>query len=185
MARIVLICLLSLAFAGKPFLQAGTYGPFKEFVQGFMDGYSGKDYELGDYCLDSTTEEKLNEDFVAVFSYLIRGKIEDTFTQLGVVVGDIDAVFNDCGLYKIVESLNYDISTNGIIHMIMNVLWHAFDFSANVLDVIEELVTANWESAGNKLGDAIADIIEPKPDIFLPMNIVKEIARLMTSRPIL
>ena len=186
MARIVLICLLSLAFAGKPFLEATTYGPVKEFIQGLMDGYSGKSYELGYYCLDEETEKKLNEDFVAVFSYLIRGHIEDVFTQLGVVAGDLDAVLNDCGIYKISESLTYDMQTSGILHLVMNVLWHAFDFSAAVLDSLENLVTGNWEDAGNKLGDAIADIIEPKPDIFLPrMDIFKELVTMMTSRPIL
>ena len=178
MARIVLICLLSLAFAGKPFLEATTYGPFKEFIQGFMDGYTGKSYELGYYCLDTDTEAKLNEDFVAVFSYLIRGHIEDVFTQLGVVAGDIDAVFNDCGLYDVVESFNYDLQNKGILHIIMNVLWKAFDFVDAILDTLENLVTANWEEAGNHLGSAIADIIEPKPDL-------REFFHMLTSSPLL
>jgi hypothetical protein len=169
MARISLLVLLALGAFATPThtipdsLFSNNYAGFKGFVAGFMNGFTGTTYELSDDCLSTDMQTKLDEHVIGLFSYLVRGHLDEFYEQFGVIFTDFESISSDCGLNIVQNSFEYDLKKKGIVHFVMNTLWHFFDIEADVLDMLGDVVTLNFESAGTRLGELVAFVVEPMP----------------------
>ena len=166
MAKIALLLIsllvLSTATVTPNTFFESNYDGFKEFIQGFLDGYEGETVELPAECLTEQAQAKLDEDLVAIFMNLLSLKPMEAAESLRDFIGDIDAVGNDCGVNIISDNFNADIEKNGLSWIITNIFWHIADIEAKALDALENLVLENWEVAGKSMGEIINYIAPPQ-----------------------
>jgi hypothetical protein len=144
-------------------LFSNNYQGFRAYVEGFMSGFTGTTYVLGSDCLSEVAQTRLDGEVIAVFSALIRAKFEDFFDGLNTLTNDFGTIAGLCGLTQVETALNYDLKTKGIVHLIMNGLWHFVEWEADLLESLGDLIVGDYQNAGMRLGEAVAFIIEPAP----------------------
>ena len=132
-----------------------NYSGLKEFVQGLLDGYNDSNVDLPSICLNSSQQSKLDEDFVAMMSALVRFDIEKFIKELETLNDDLADVAEDCGVTEIVQNLNKDIAKNGRLWIVVNVATHFVEIQADLLECLEHILAEKWYKAGEKMGEIL------------------------------
>jgi hypothetical protein len=120
----------------------------RAFIDGFMSGFTASEYDLSDDCLSSAMQSKIDEAVIQAFFSIIRGHWDDYVAAIETLITDLEAMGNDCGLGLIYSSLVKDMTEKGVVHIIMNIMWHAADISEAAIEALADLVTLNWEKSG-------------------------------------
>jgi hypothetical protein len=81
MNKLVLLFALLAFTASAKSLRSSNYTFLHEFVQGFMNGFEGRSYDLSDECLSESFQTTLDEDLVQVLYSLVRGKLSEAATH--------------------------------------------------------------------------------------------------------
>ena len=155
MIKVAALLLVTISLASAYELESTNFNGIKTFLHGFMNGYEQTEYKQSSDCLAETFQSKLDEDFVLIFSSLIRFKIEDVFTYLNTLLVDLESMSDECGLSAVRTSFESQYASSGAFGIIKNLALNFVNIFASLGEIFVALVEEDWLAAGNHLGTAI------------------------------
>ena len=163
MIKVAALLLVTISLASAVELESSNFNGVKTFLHGFLNGFEQTTTTQSSDCLSETFQSKLDEDFILIFSSLIRFKIEDVFTYLHTLLVDLESMSTNCGLNVVLSSYEAEYNTFGAFALIKNLAVNFLNITASFAEIFVSLVEEDWLTAGNHLGTMVQYVIPYHP----------------------